>query len=349
MDETGLFWRQAPSSGLATERRAGIKKDKARITAMLCSNMTGSYRLPLWLIGKALKPRALRKVNLKALNTCWRGNKKAWVNTTVMIEWLQAFYSSIEPSRSVLLLMDNHSAHILGVEMAPPPANIRIQWLPPNSTSLYQPLDQGIIAALKLQYRRRWLQFMVEQYERNLNPLQTMTLYHAVRWLTRCWSEMKDSTIYRCFRKARILPSQEPISLPSEQLLDLTTLFSTVRDAGQIQDMMSLSQFLNPEDENIEDQHGTNEPDIDEIIARHIGQDEEEIGNAEDEMVETPIPSISEALQALEIIQRYQEHQETSTVNELLTLQRIERSIGLKMINSQQQDTLDGWISHNNG
>ena len=58
-----------------------------------------------------------------------------------MKEWLLAFYSLIDPGRSVLLLMDNLKAHITGVEMAPPPLNIRIQWLPPNAISLYQPLN----------------------------------------------------------------------------------------------------------------------------------------------------------------------------------------------------------------
>jgi Tc5 transposase DNA-binding domain len=43
MDETGLFWRMAPSSGLASEKRAGVKKYKARITLVVCTNFTGSH------------------------------------------------------------------------------------------------------------------------------------------------------------------------------------------------------------------------------------------------------------------------------------------------------------------
>jgi DDE superfamily endonuclease. len=62
-----------------------------------------------------------------------------------MREWLLSFYSHIGIQRSVLLLMDNFSAHLQGVELTPPPSNIRIQWLPTNTTNIYQPLDQGII------------------------------------------------------------------------------------------------------------------------------------------------------------------------------------------------------------
>ncbi|KAF2478388.1 uncharacterized protein BDR25DRAFT_365633 [Lindgomyces ingoldianus] len=53
--------------------------------------------------------------------------------------------------------MDNHSAYILGVDLKPPPPNIRIQWLPANSTSVYQPLDQGI-------------RYIVASYKRGADP-----------------------------------------------------------------------------------------------------------------------------------------------------------------------------------
>lgn len=44
MDETGLFWRQALSNGLASEARLGVKKDKSRITVVCCVNFTGALR-----------------------------------------------------------------------------------------------------------------------------------------------------------------------------------------------------------------------------------------------------------------------------------------------------------------
>jgi hypothetical protein len=200
MNEMGLFWRMTPSSGLTLERRAGTKKDKSRISGVVCTNIKSTHKLPLWLIGKAKKPRALRGINLTALGIHWTGNKKAWMTTLVMIDWLHAFYSLFEASRSILLLMDNFSAHIAGVEIAPPPSNIRIQWLPPNATSLYQPLDQGIIANLKYHYRKRWLSYMIEQYEQLLNPLHTITIYHTIRWLSQSWfSGVEEATIYSCF------------------------------------------------------------------------------------------------------------------------------------------------------
>jgi hypothetical protein len=50
--------------------------------------------------------------------------------------------------KKALLLMDNFSAYELGVELmeeAKELSRTKVMWLPPNATSIYQPLDQGII------------------------------------------------------------------------------------------------------------------------------------------------------------------------------------------------------------
>lgn len=138
----------------SSQSRPGVKKDKSRITLVVCTNSTGSDRLPLWFIWNAKRPHSLRHLNIEALGGYWRSNKPAWIDSLFMREWLHTFYSHIG-SRTILLLMDNFPAHIEGANLAPPP-NIRIQWLPANSTSLYQPLDQGIIQNLKTHYRKYW-------------------------------------------------------------------------------------------------------------------------------------------------------------------------------------------------
>lgn len=141
MDETGLFWRQAPHSGLATQPRPGMRKDKSRITLAVCVNFTGSDKVPVWIIGHAKNPRSLRGLNIQALGGVWKSNKKSWMTSLIMREWLLFFYSHIGNQHSVLFLLNNFSAHIQGVELTPPPSNIQIQWLPAKSTSLFQPLD----------------------------------------------------------------------------------------------------------------------------------------------------------------------------------------------------------------
>jgi hypothetical protein len=62
MDETGLFWKMTPSRGLATCAQLGLKKEKARISLVLCANATGNDRLDVWIISKAKTPRALKNI-----------------------------------------------------------------------------------------------------------------------------------------------------------------------------------------------------------------------------------------------------------------------------------------------
>jgi hypothetical protein len=145
MDETGLYWRRMPNGGLSSKGRPGQKADKTRITIVVASNATGSDKLPLWIIGTSKTPHALRGIDMTLFGCVWRYNKKAWMRHEIMEEWLRNFYLRIGRQRRVLLLLDNFSAHLLALEKAPPSSNIRIVFLPANATSLYQPLDQGII------------------------------------------------------------------------------------------------------------------------------------------------------------------------------------------------------------
>lgn len=67
----------------------------------------------------------------------------------IIIEFLRDFDNRIATrGRKVLLLIDNFSAHGLAMETMEEAKTLRftkVIWLPANSTSLYQPLDQGII------------------------------------------------------------------------------------------------------------------------------------------------------------------------------------------------------------
>ena len=106
IDETGLFWRMTPSRGLSIQPRAGLKKDKSRISLVVCTNAIGSDKLPIWCIGKHKTPRALWNISVSTMGGEWRWNKKAWMNTVIIVDWLKAFYRHIG-NRTVLLAMDN--------------------------------------------------------------------------------------------------------------------------------------------------------------------------------------------------------------------------------------------------
>ena len=340
MDETGLFWRQAPTSGLGTQTRPGRKREKARSTLTVCVNSTGSERLPIWIIGTTKKPRSLSGINIDALGGVWRSNKKAWMTTFIMSEWLHSFYSYIGLSRQVLLLLDNFSTHIQGVNITPPPANIKIQWLPANSTSVYQPLDQGIIMNLKTYYRKAWLHFIIESYEHQQDPVISITLYDAIRWVLRIWRyNISNTTIYSCFRKSQVIQPQ--ISLPTEPVPDLTKLYQEAQQAGHIRDVMSLSNFINPPEEDTEP---AEEPEsLESIISQHVYPQTDDESD-DDGPAAPPSPSLKAAIDALRTVIQYQEHSQETCFEEIKMLKQLEKRFLFKAESSKQQRTLDRWL-----
>jgi hypothetical protein len=54
-------------------------------------------------IGKAAKPWCFQNLDIRKLPVEWRSNKKAWMTSKIMEEWLTAFNSSI-----LLLVADGH-------------------------------------------------------------------------------------------------------------------------------------------------------------------------------------------------------------------------------------------------
>ena len=174
-----------PEISLGTEQHKGGKKDKARITAVLCCNATGTDRAPIWYIGTAARPTCFRTARIQGLENLggkWRHNPTAWIDHSIMEEWLTWFDNRAR--RPVLLLMDNFSAHELAVRIIQERNGLRfttVKWLPPNATSIHQPLDQGIIKNWKAMIRKEFIRFIAETFDLGQNPVSKMNVLRAVR------------------------------------------------------------------------------------------------------------------------------------------------------------------------
>lgn len=59
MDETGLFYSQAPTRTISKEPVAEMNLDKKRITVVLPCNSDGSHELPAMLIGHRATSRSI--------------------------------------------------------------------------------------------------------------------------------------------------------------------------------------------------------------------------------------------------------------------------------------------------
>ncbi|GFT33186.1 tigger transposable element-derived protein 1 [Nephila pilipes] len=134
---------------------------KDRLTLALCANAIGDFKIKPLLVYHSEKPRAFKayKVMKEKLQVLWCANSKAWVTRQFLIEWMNiVFGPSVKnylidnglPLKCVLLL-DNAPAHPPGLEddLLNEFKFIKIVYLPPNTTSTLQPMDQQVISYFK--------------------------------------------------------------------------------------------------------------------------------------------------------------------------------------------------------
>jgi hypothetical protein len=323
MDEMGLFWRKPPFYPLPTQDPWTTSRENSRVCLMACTNITGSDRLPLWMIGHSQMPQALSKINLEAMDCHWRYNTQAWLTRTLMQEWLLFFYRHVG-DRRVLLLLDQHPDHQAAVDALPPPPNVHVQLFPKqtNSSAEQQPLSLGIFQALKHWYRRHWLAYLVSGLNTRENFVHKMNLYRAMCWITRSWRhDLANATINRAFRRSSLLdPQLDFISAP--RLPDLTALYSAVVQNNRGLPVISLENFTHPVDEDFETYSGDMD-DAGEAAVEQMRLDEPILPVPGHDVV----PTVQDAGAGLQIAIEYLLHQPWTTPSDIQSLERVERII----------------------
>ena len=141
---------------------------KERISALCCASADGMHRHKLVVIGKSARLRAL-KDHMHTLPVHYYHSKKAWFNAFIFSDW---FYKHFVPEVrryqenvlkfhpddvKALLLLYNAPAHPSADKLVSADGRIRVMYLPANTTSLIQPMDQDVISACKRRYQRRYL------------------------------------------------------------------------------------------------------------------------------------------------------------------------------------------------
>ena len=99
------------------------------------------------------------------------------------------------------MLLDNCTAHKIennGLQF------IELVFLPPNTTSYIQPLDQGIIKNFKHYYRRRMSQKIVLTIDAGENctatdVIRSISALDAVNFMSAAWNDVSADTNRNCF------------------------------------------------------------------------------------------------------------------------------------------------------
>ena len=197
-DETGLFFKCLPdrTHAFKDEMCAGGKRAKDRISVLVTASMTGE-KLPLLVIGKSAKPRCFK--GLKKLPLNYRFNKKAWMTSEIFSEFCYELDRKMgNQGRKIALVVDNCSAHPAIKNLN----NIKLIFLPPNTTAKTQPMDAGVIRCLKAHYRKEIATAQLCAYENN-QPL-IVDLLRCMHLLLKSW-RCVSNIIGNCYRHIRFI------------------------------------------------------------------------------------------------------------------------------------------------
>ena len=224
MDETALFYKKMPSRTFLMKDEAkapGFKAQKDRVTLIMCGNAAG-FMLKPGLIYKAANPRTLKNKNKNLLPVYWMNNPKAWITKSLASDWFhrnfileaRAYLHSLGMEFKVLL-MDNAGGHPVDLHYD----GVTIEFLPPNTTSLIQPMDQGVIRAFKALYTKNAVQHLVSAMDADENFTlkaywQKFTIATALQVIGASLKDMKKETLNACWKKLwpEIIPDYEGFS-----------------------------------------------------------------------------------------------------------------------------------------
>ena len=290
-DESGLYYRGFPDRGHCEKKDSliGGKKAKERITVLLCANMSGDDKRNLFVIGRSKKPRCFPKNS--ALPVEYESSANAWMTAGLFTKWVEKFDRDMRlQNRKICLLLDNCTAH--KIEFSP--KNIKIVFLPPNTTSIVQPMDMGCIRAWKAHYRSMLSQRIAAALDINpessaIDIAKNVSLFDSLYLAKNAWQNVKKSTIINCFKKG--LRNEQMENLDEVEKMSIPSLMSKE----------VFDEFVCCDDDLEIFGERTDAELLDAVGARNVGEEEED----EDFEIEYEYMSSTEKHSMLNLLRKF--------------------------------------------
>ena len=127
----------------------------------------------------------------------YRHSKNPWMTGYIFTQWLQNWDRSLRAKgKKILLILNICTAHPPNVELT----NIEMVFLPPNTTSLIQSMDQGIIKNLKGHYRAKLSSRLISELDNDSSlqmkdVVKNVNLLDALYLVSEAWSDVKKETV----------------------------------------------------------------------------------------------------------------------------------------------------------
>lgn len=154
----------------------------------------------------------------------------------IFTSWLKDWDKELgKQSRKILLIVDNAGPHPKLIDLK----NIALEFLPPNTTSLVQPLDMGIIKNLKTHYHGLLVTYILKAIEDNLVTPSTcaidisskINILQAIQFVADSWRKVSSVTIQHCFAHCGFRPL---IDLPIHPIISIENYVAQCVGNGEL-------------------------------------------------------------------------------------------------------------------
>ena len=201
-----------------------MKISKDKFSALLGANALGTHHFKPMGVSNAAKPRCLKDL-IHELPVLYYHTKNSWFTSDIFSDWFfnhfipearnfqeKVLHIAPEDVKAVLLL-DNAPAHPHADKLVSADGRIRALFIPPNTASLIQPMDQGVIVACKRLYMRKYLNevlVVIEDEEdiiedtrgqRTLNNIKSYNLKSGIFNFASAWKQVKLTTLANSWKK----------------------------------------------------------------------------------------------------------------------------------------------------
>ena len=146
----------------------------------------------MFVIGKLAKPRCFK--NVKNLPCRYRSQNKSWIDGTLFTEWVwQLDNKFVAEGRKIALIIDNCPDHSRIDNLQA----VELIFLPPNTTSKTQPMDQRVIRSLKAHYRAKVVNIYIASIDAK-KGIPSINILNAMSVLVDAWDRVTAATITNC-------------------------------------------------------------------------------------------------------------------------------------------------------
>ncbi|UYV81764.1 ADCK1, partial [Cordylochernes scorpioides] len=276
-------------------------------------------------IGKAKQPRCFR--GIKHLPVQYEANQKAWMTGLLFESWVRHIDKKMAGQhRQIILLLDNCGAHPPDMQGL---TNTRIAFLPPNTTSMLQPCDQGIIRNFKMIYRTRLMRKYLTAYD--AGTALTINLKQAVDIISVAWNDVLPATISNCWHHSGIIKSDVSSPLdtpqPATQMWEQQSLFERMKEVLKIPLEMDFDSYADADNDVVTNAMLSDVEIVESILQAKEEEETDQVDEEVDPIVHIPHPKeVLESIQTLRLFLQCQDESK-SLHRHLSDLDNIEKSV----------------------